>query len=72
MARKVPVSEIHSVPSRRSGHTAAGSRLPSGRPVPPKQSQQSELPDLMEAFWSDGASTGEVSGSRRARARRGA
>ena len=42
MARKVPVSQIPSVPSRRSGHTAAGLAC---RQVP-KQTQQSELPDL--------------------------
>jgi hypothetical protein len=60
MARKVPVPEIPPVPSRWSGHAAAESRLPSGRPAPSKRSQRSELPDLMEAFWGDGASAGEV------------
>ena len=72
MARKPPVPEIPPVPSRRSGRGVVRSRLAPARTAPPKQSHQPELPDLMEAFWGDGASTSEALGARRARGRRGA
>jgi hypothetical protein len=72
MARKPPVPEIPPVPSRRSGRGAVASRLAPARTAPPKQSQQPELPDLMEAFWGDGASPSGALGTRRARGRRGA
>ena len=72
MARKPPVPEIPPLPSRQSGRGVVGSRLTPARTAPPKQSQQPELPDLMEAFWGDGASTSGALGSRRARGRRGA
>ena len=70
MARKVPVPAIPPVPSRRSGRSAIGPRLPPERPVLPEQSQQSELPDLMEAFWGDGRVAGENSRTSPARGRR--
>ena len=55
MAHKTPVPEIPPVPSRRSGRDAARSHPAHARTAPPKQSQQPELPDLLEAFWGDGA-----------------
>ncbi len=72
MARKPPVPEIPPVPSRPSGRGAVASRLAPARPAPPKQSQQLELPDLMEAFWGDGANTSGASKTRLARGRCGA
>lgn len=56
MVRRVPVPEIPPVPSRRSGGAAVRARQSLARTIPPKQSRQSELPDLMEAFWGDGTS----------------
>ena len=67
MTRKLPVPEIPPVPSRRSDRAAAGSRLAPARTSPPKQSQEPELPNLLEAFWGDEASADEASGTRRAR-----
>jgi hypothetical protein len=72
MARKPPVPEIPPLPSSRSGRGVVGSRLTPARTAPPKQSQQPELPDLMAAFWGDGASTSGALETRRARGRRGA
>jgi hypothetical protein len=67
MTRKLPVPEIPPVPSRRSDRAAAGSRLAPARTSPPKQTQEPELPNLLEAFWGDEASADEASGTRRAR-----
>jgi len=53
-AGQLPVPEIRPVPSRRSGRGAMETHLAPARPAPPKQSQQPELPDLLEAFWGDG------------------
>jgi len=69
MARKPPVPEIPPVPPRRSRGAAVGSRLAPALTAQPKQSQQPELPDLLEAFWGDGANArGAIS---RARGRHG-
>ena len=54
MARKPPVPEILPAPSRRSGRGATGCHLTPARTAPSKQSQQPELPDLLEAFRGDG------------------
>jgi hypothetical protein len=70
MARKVPVPEIPPVPSRQSGRAAIGPRLPPKRSATPVQSPQSELPDLMEAFWGDATGASENSGIGPARGRR--
>lgn len=69
MARKVLVPEIPPVPSGRAPRAAIGSRLPA-RTVLPKQIRQPELPDLMEAFWGDGARADPASGTRPGRDRR--
>jgi hypothetical protein len=54
MARKPPVPVIPPVPPRRSRGAAMGVRLAPAPTAQPKQSQQPELPDLLEAFWGDG------------------
>ena len=54
---------------RPGPRAAVGSRLPA-RTVLPKQTQQPELPDLMEAFWGDGARADPASGTRPGRDRR--
>jgi hypothetical protein len=56
MAHKAPVPEIPPMPCRQSGRRAAGSHPAPARAAPSKQSQQPELPDLLEAFWGDEAS----------------
>ena len=60
MARKPPVPEIPPIPSRRSGRGAVGSRLMAARTAPPKRSEEPELPDLLEAFWGEGAIAGDA------------
>jgi len=57
MARKLPVPEIPPVPSRRLGRAEARPHLALRRTTSPKRDQQPELPDLLEAFWGDGAAT---------------
>jgi hypothetical protein len=70
MVRKLPVPEIPQVPDWRTGRVAAGSRLAPAQTAPPARSHQPELPDLLEAFWGDGASAGEVSDTARIRKQR--
>ena len=70
MVRKLPVPEIPQVPDWRAGRAAVGSRLASAQTAPPTRSHQPELPDLLEAFWGDGASAGEASDTGRTRKRR--
>ena len=69
MAHKPPVPEIPPVPSRGSGRGTGAPALP-GRAAPAKRARQPELPDLLEAFWGDGASMGEASETSRPRGRR--
>jgi hypothetical protein len=69
MARKLPVPEIPPIPRRQSGG-GTGARAVPARIAPARQSRQPELPDLLEAFWGDGASTEEVSETRRSRVQR--
>ena len=69
MARKLPVPEIPPIPCRRSGG-GAGARPVPAQIAQARQSQQPELPDLLEAFWGDGASTGEASETSPPRGRR--
>lgn len=67
MSRKLPVPEIPPLPSRRSG---VGACLVLARIVPAKPSRQPEQPDLLEAFWGDGGTTGEVAETGDSRDRR--
>ena len=60
MARKPPIPEIPPIPSRRSGRSAVGSRQMPARTAPPQRSEKPELPDLLEAFWGDGANARDV------------
>jgi hypothetical protein len=60
MARKPPVPEIPPTPSRRSGRSAVGSRQTPARTTAPQRSEEPELPDLLEAFWGDGANARDV------------
>jgi hypothetical protein len=74
MARKVPVPELSAcaVPSVSPAVQQLGPRLPPKRSATLVQSPQSELPDLMEAFWGDSDVTvaSENSGTSPARGRR--
>jgi hypothetical protein len=60
MARKPPIPEIPPVLSRRSGRSAVESRQIPARTAPPQRSEEPELPDLLEAFWGDGANARDV------------
>jgi hypothetical protein len=69
-AGQLPVPEIRPAPSRRSDRGAMETHLAPARPAPPKQSQQPELPDLLEAFWGEGREHERGLGARRARGHR--
>jgi hypothetical protein len=62
MGRKPPVPEIPPVPDHQPGHRAAASRLALKRAAQQKRSEPLPLPDLLEAFWGDGANQRDAPG----------
>lgn len=57
MAHKAPFPEIPPVPSLQRPGRAKAAGASRSRMVQLAQSQEPELPDLLEAFWGDGEAT---------------
>ena len=55
MRHREPVPEIPPVPVRRAGRDAPDTRPTPARVPQQPQREQPALPDLLEAFWGDGA-----------------
>lgn len=53
MARKVSVPDIPPVPSPPVSRSAKAAGVLRSRAIQPTQSQEPELPDLLDAFWGD-------------------
>jgi hypothetical protein len=65
LARKMPVPEIPPVPSPRASRSTKAGGVPPSRTTQAMQSEESDIPDLLEAFWGDAAATPDPAGSPR-------